>query len=136
MWLRWEGVREEVGLRAERRGIVLRMQPGEEIRSLYVRPDWVETELRYALMLTSRRSSAKGPGGLLFQVGSQEDLYGCLCKRLCHDEAQRPSGVATRMRRRRCVKRYATAKAGSHSDATLIPLGRSWWEKATELSKA
>ena len=49
MWLACEVVREEVGLSTECRGSVLMMmQSGEEIRPLYVRPDWVETELRYA----------------------------------------------------------------------------------------
>lgn len=49
-------------------------------------------------------------------MGSQDILCGCLCECVCYNEAQRPSGVATRTRRRRCVKRYATAKPGSHSD--------------------
>ena len=129
----WSGRRSGSG-RRQNVVEVLMMQSGEGIRKIYVRPDWVETGLRHALrgQADGQALRQSGSSALLFQVGSQEILCGCLCECVCEDEAQRSSGVATRMRRRRCVKRYATAKAC----ATLIPLGGSWWEKATELSKA
>ena len=112
MWQQWEafGMR----LASECCRSAYGCSPARESEQIYVRPDWVETGLRHTLRGQAEGQALKqsGPSSLLFQVGSQEILCGCLCE----SEAQRPSGVATRMRRRRCVKRYATAKPCSHSD--------------------